>query len=241
MRSFTLLFMLGFIAFTAQAQSGIFESYIILDAGSGNTYYDLQATTGNPDFTGSLGSFVQCAGTLTLNGAQNKTIKCPGDDITNGAIWYRVYPTGSPSGAFVSVNLPFAANLGSGCNGNDQQWETSAANVNLLSNRTPGNYTLEVYTTSDFTYTGGGGGSGTHFSNNGGANYSATFTVTGGATCPVFVTASGATAFASYTTLKGAFDAVNAGTHTGAITIDIAANTTETAAGVLNSSGAGSA
>ncbi|HRK83171.1 MAG TPA: MopE-related protein, partial [Saprospiraceae bacterium] len=241
MRSFTLLFMLGFIAFTAQAQSGIFESYIILDAGSGNTYYDLQATTGNPDFTGSLGSFVQCAGTLTLNGAQNKTFKCPGDDITNGAIWYRVYPTGSPSGAFVSVNLPFAANLGSGCNGNDQQWETSAANVNLLSNRTPGNYTLEVYTTSDFTYTGGGGGSGTHFSNNGGANYSATFTVTGGATCPVFVTASGATAFASYTTLKGAFDAVNAGTHTGAITIDIAANTTETAAGVLNSSGAGSA
>ena len=45
----------------------------------------------------------------------------------------------------------------------------------------------------------------------------------------------------AYTTLKGAFDAINAGTHQGAITIGISANTTETAPAVLNSSGAGSA
>lgn len=38
-----------------------------------------------------------------------------------------------------------------------------------------------------------------------------------------------------YTTLKGAFDAINAGTHTGAITININASTTETASAVLNS------
>lgn len=45
----------------------------------------------------------------------------------------------------------------------------------------------------------------------------------------------------TYTTLKDAFDAINAGTHTGTITIAITANTTETAPCVLNSSGAGSA
>ncbi|HRD80049.1 MAG TPA: hypothetical protein PLL53_04760, partial [Saprospiraceae bacterium] len=242
MKSFTLFLMLGFIAFTAQAQSGIFESYLIVDAGSGNTFYDLQATTGNPDFTGNLGSFAQCGGPLLLNGAQNKTFKCPGDDILNGKLWYRVYPVGSPSGAFLEVSLPFGANLGTGCNGNDQMWQRTDAGINLLANRAPGTYTLEVYTSADFTFTGGGGGSGTHFSNNGGANYSANFTVTGDASCPVFVTASGGTGFAIYTTLKAAFDAVNAGTHTGVIAITIAASTTEgTTPATLNSSGAGSA
>jgi hypothetical protein len=42
----------------------------------------------------------------------------------------------------------------------------------------------------------------------------------------------------AYTTLKGAFDAVNAGTHQGAITISLTANTTETATAALNASGA---
>ena len=37
----------------------------------------------------------------------------------------------------------------------------------------------------------------------------------------------------SYATLKDAFDAINAGTHTGVLTIDIVANTTETAPTVL--------
>ncbi len=53
------------------------------------------------------------------------------------------------------------------------------------------------------------------------------------------VTVSGPTV--TYPTLGDAFTAINAGTHTGAITIDISASTTETASAVLNSSGAGSA
>jgi PKD repeat protein len=58
----------------------------------------------------------------------------------------------------------------------------------------------------------------------------------------VDVTATGGTTSASYTTLKLAFDAINAGTHTGTITIGISANTTEgTTPANLNSSGAGSA
>ncbi|MBO9631719.1 MAG: gliding motility-associated C-terminal domain-containing protein [Chitinophagaceae bacterium] len=45
----------------------------------------------------------------------------------------------------------------------------------------------------------------------------------------------------TYTTLKGAFDAVNAGTHQGNISIQIQGNTTETATAALNASGSGAA
>jgi hypothetical protein len=58
----------------------------------------------------------------------------------------------------------------------------------------------------------------------------------------VSVTATaGTTGPTAYTTLKGAFDAVNAGTHQGSVTISITGNTTETAAATLNASGSGSA
>jgi hypothetical protein len=55
------------------------------------------------------------------------------------------------------------------------------------------------------------------------------------------VTASAGSGSASYNTLKETFDAINAGTHQGAITIGITANTTETATATLNASGSGSA
>lgn len=44
-----------------------------------------------------------------------------------------------------------------------------------------------------------------------------------------------------YSTLTAAFDAINAGTHTGAVTVTIFGNTTEPGSAVLNSSGAGAA
>lgn len=52
----------------------------------------------------------------------------------------------------------------------------------------------------------------------------------------VDITASSGTATGTYTTLKGAFDAINTGTHQGAITISITGNTTETATAILNAS-----
>jgi hypothetical protein len=58
----------------------------------------------------------------------------------------------------------------------------------------------------------------------------------------VNVTATGGTPAATYPTLTGAFNAINAGTHTGTITVDVALSTTEGATpAVLNSSGAGAA
>ncbi|WP_426481721.1 T9SS type A sorting domain-containing protein [Chryseobacterium sp. R2ACT005] len=53
----------------------------------------------------------------------------------------------------------------------------------------------------------------------------------------VNVSATAGTATGTYTTVKGAFDAINAGTHQGAIAISITANTTETATASLNASG----
>ena len=45
----------------------------------------------------------------------------------------------------------------------------------------------------------------------------------------------------SYATLKDAFDAINAGTHTGALSVTIVNDTAEAASAVLNASGFGSA
>ncbi|MBK8955134.1 MAG: T9SS type A sorting domain-containing protein [Saprospiraceae bacterium] len=58
----------------------------------------------------------------------------------------------------------------------------------------------------------------------------------------VDVISSGGTPMASYTTLSAAFLAINSGTHTGTITVNITANTTEPVSGaILNASGAGAA
>jgi len=91
------------------------------------------------------------------------------------------------------------------------------------------------------TYGGGGSGactnSTTHRIGGSGANGLVVVTVI----TTVEVNATSGTTLMYYTTLKGAFDAINAGTHQGTITIKINGSTTETATAVLNASGTGSA
>lgn len=59
---------------------------------------------------------------------------------------------------------------------------------------------------------------------------------------PITVTATAGTPGpTNYPTLKDAVDAINAGTHQGAITVSVVTSTTETATSVLNGSGAGTA
>lgn len=77
-----------------------------------------------------------------------------------------------------------------------------------------------------------------NLNNNSGSNYS--YTV-GATAYNVWVTSTAGTSSAGYSTLKGAIDAINAGTHTGAIEVAINSSTSETATSVLNSSGAESA
>lgn len=180
MRNNKLLLLFTCLCFSVinvlHGQSGIFESYVIIDVNnSGNTYYDLQASTGNPDFNGTdLGTF-NCGDSFVLNGAQNKIYKCSSDDVTGGKLRYAVYSTGGSSPSFSEINLSFLSNDGGAlCGGTNQTWQTANANVDILANLPSGNYTIEVFTEAPFTYNGG---SGTHVSNNGGANYKATFTV----------------------------------------------------------------
>jgi hypothetical protein len=59
------------------------------------------------------------------------------------------------------------------------------------------------------------------------------------ASAQVNVTATVGTTTGSYGTVKAAFDAINAGTHKGVVTLSLTASTTETATAVLQSSGTG--
>ncbi|MDT0559404.1 hypothetical protein RM697_12130, partial [Ichthyenterobacterium sp. W332] len=184
--NYLLSLFLGFIGvFISFSQSGINESYAIVSInGAANAYYDLQANTGNIDFdSANLGTFNMSnpSETLVLNGAQNKTYKCNTDQITNGFLNYRIYLSSNPSPpAFIGSQIFFLSNDGTtGCGGTDQlqTWEAIAANINVLNGLCNGDYILEVYTTADYTFTSGGGGSGTHFANNAIANYKANFTI----------------------------------------------------------------
>ncbi len=157
-------------------KSGINQSFIVLNPkGLGNTFYDLKATTGNPDFTGSLGSF--CTNeTLVIAGAENKDFKCSPNDITGNSLKYRVY-TGIP-GSLAFQTVPISTVISTVSTGStcfDQTWQNTSNTTNILAGLAPGTYTLEVYT--EAAYTSNGICAGTHFANNGGANYKATFTV----------------------------------------------------------------
>jgi hypothetical protein len=82
-KSLLLLMLVLFANFGLAQSSGIFESYAILSLNSGaNQYYDMQATTGNPDFqVADLGSFIVGSNTLVVEGGQNKTYKNGGCNI----------------------------------------------------------------------------------------------------------------------------------------------------------------
>jgi hypothetical protein len=165
------LFLLLSPCFRAAAQTtGIYESYLILNVKeAGNTYYDLGAVTGNPDFQNAdLGVF-SSGQTLKMVGAQNKTYKCSGGDITGGLVNYRVYLQGGSGAAFSSVSMNFLSNDAGGCGGN-QTWEVNSGSANILQGLIAGTYVLEVYTEAP-------GSPATAYSSNGGANFKATFKV----------------------------------------------------------------
>ena len=178
MKSKLLLFFIFISAFYSQlfAQSaGLYETYIVFGVnGNANLYYDLNADTGNYDFDGQfLGTF--CQGNtngLIFKGGEHKIYKCGGCDLTSTRLYYRIYPTGSPSGSYVSNPLDWVSDIGgeSGCL--NQKWDNVSYSTDILSGLSAGNYTIEVY--SDATVTCEGG---TVYAGNNGDNYKATFIV----------------------------------------------------------------
>ena len=153
---------------------GIWQSYVILDAGLGNNYRagGLNPDAVHPSFAGAdLGAFASTGSTLSLNGGEIKTYKNNSANVCGGNIQYRVYSTGDAPGSFNGVALAFAEDLGNG----NQKWSKDDAGVNLLSGLTPGDYTLEIYWDADGDTFGGCGS--TNYESNNGANYTASFSV----------------------------------------------------------------
>ncbi|MGG5487540.1 hypothetical protein ACQ0RB_11060, partial [Gaetbulibacter sp. PBL-D1] len=182
-----LLFFFTFICQNVKSQSGIYESYIIIEDGTpSGKYYDLQATTGNDDFNNfDLGIF-SIGNDLILKGFQNKTDKCNTDDILNATLHYRIYlqsdmPTGFNSFSTINVinqedNPNCESNLAPFADSR-QTWEDNTQTINIVNGLASGDYYFEVYTTSNYTWTDNGGGSGTHFADNASNYYRSSFRV----------------------------------------------------------------
>ncbi|MBN8643543.1 MAG: T9SS type A sorting domain-containing protein [Flavobacteriales bacterium] len=173
-----VLILLMFSSVLSYGQAGFNTTYIVLDNNnSGNVYYDLQASTANPDFDNSnLGVHCEGSATLIFKGAEHNNYKCGACDITSTSLLYRIYPTGSPSGGFVSNSIGYSSGFSNGCGGEDQQWSSLAYNTNLLNGLSAGNYTIEVYSEQSTTCLG------TVYASNGGNNFKATFTVSANVT-----------------------------------------------------------
>ena len=104
--------------------------------------HDLASDGVNPQFS-SFGSF-NLADSLVLKGFEYKTYNDSGSNVTYANLFYRIYPTGSPSGAFTNVqtNVPVADV------GNNKTWQVTNGTTNLLAGLASGSYTIQLYTES---------------------------------------------------------------------------------------------
>jgi hypothetical protein len=166
------------------ADSGIYKAFVIVNPNSsGNDYWKLGDTSNSipvTSFNGlNLGTYDPFKGdTLVLNGGEIDTFKNNTDNITNTDLFYSIYPHGNSPNPFTDINIFYNHDIGfDGFGSLDQEWTTTAQNVNALAGLTPGKYDLAVYDTASFTYTDFGGGSGTHYDSNDSQNYVANFTV----------------------------------------------------------------
>jgi len=177
MRPLVVLSLLACSLFSTPAFAAwdIFQSYVIIDAGSGNQFLaggynaDAAATFGGSD----LGTFA-ASDALTLNGGELKTYKNGSSNVCGGNVYYRVYASGDTPGSFSSVDLPYDSELG---NPGDQKWDETAAGIDLLAGLTAGGaYTLEVYWDLAGAESDPAGCGETKFDSDFGNNFTASFT-----------------------------------------------------------------
>ena len=160
---------------------GIFQSYVILDSGSGDQYLAGSINTdGASAFAGTdLGDFT-AADALTLNGGELKTYKNGSSNVCGGTLNYRVYASGETPGAFTALGLPFSANL----SGSDQKWAATGQAIDLLDALIAGDYVLELYWEADGNNSNPSGCGQTQYINDSGNNFTATFSILSTAACP---------------------------------------------------------
>ena len=170
----------------AQAATGFFSYlYVVTNLdGAGNVFnqvrtgttpgtgaatgYNLAADGVNPQFL-SFGS-LSSSSNLTIKGFEYKTFNDNSSSVTFANLYYRIFPTGSPTGSFTQIqtNTPISAS------GNNKTWQVTNGSTNLLSGLSNGNYTMEIYTES---YTNAVNTAGNIFGFASGTNPTATFTV----------------------------------------------------------------
>lgn len=128
------------------------------------TGHNLSPDFVNPVFS-SFGT-LSLADTLVVKGFEYRTYENNSSDVTHGNLFYRVFPTGSPSGGFTQITDSL---------NNDDLWTRTDGTANLLSGLSPGNYTIQLYTES---YTNAVNSSGNIFGFTAGAgNPTASFTL----------------------------------------------------------------
>jgi hypothetical protein len=161
------------------AGSGIFDSFAIVES----TFYDLNATTANADYSGAnLGSF-DTTDSISIGG-QLKSFKNNGTDVTGALLSYVIYAVGSRPATPTFNDVSYAFQIDNvGGNSGDQQWGTNVDGSNAtdvaasasLSSLSAGDYKLEVF--AHITTNGIDAASEIFDNNGGGGNYIADFTV----------------------------------------------------------------
>lgn len=179
---FSTLSLLGIllISLNAKADWDMWQTYAIIDFGDGNHY---RAGGLNADvaveYENYYYGFFRSTDTFILNGGEMKTYKNGSSNVCGGSIYYRVYKECETPGAFSSIAFGFLDAFPSAGlpNPGDQKWGESAANIDLLSGLSKGDYVLEVYWEAEGNQTNSGGCGEFKYDSNGGANYLAYFSV----------------------------------------------------------------
>lgn len=134
-------------AHTAMADTAWNGSYAYFWNGTSDVFFDLNAVSANPDFTGSLngtlGTLTEGAFTLFLNAEVNANNNNPGGDtFTDMSLFYRLN-----GGSFSSLSDNSFVQAGENYRGNPGGADFSAL--------TAGTYTLELYLSRTHTWSGG--------------------------------------------------------------------------------------
>ncbi len=135
-----------FAAQVASASTSWTGSFVFMDDGGGNVYYDLNVPTANPDFTGNLYS-LPLGYSLSMN-AEINAFADGGDDFTSMTLYYRV-----DGGSWNNIVVPDGSIIDQG--GGNFRGNATGGDLSGLG---LGVHTLDVYLGRTHTWDGGSGG-----------------------------------------------------------------------------------
>ena len=139
--SLSLLLFSAVFGQSTTANTGIFQSYIVIDVN--NTGNQFLAGNINSDLAPTYnGLNLGTVSSLTLNGGEVKTYKNGPGDVLGAQIFYSIYPTSGSAGSFSNINLPFFQNLPTP---GDQVWQEALAGVDVIQGLAPGDYYLQAF------------------------------------------------------------------------------------------------